>query len=314
MWVEQTPDLRRHQGMSRWQSLVCVLAAMAAGAPSLAAASVEPLVVVVETRPGAAVDPVEVRQAIAAELRTPVRAPRDAAAEETSDLLIVAIDRGEIRMSLRTHTSSVVSRVVAAPGDRKARLQSIGWLAGNLARDQVGPMVVAPAPGAVASAEATPPAPEVPPPAPPPATEPPPQEAPELAPPPAAVVAAQPALSAASDPTWSLTIGGGPTAFWSGGPEYDLPVWPGVGVWYLELQRRAPARSLILGAALEIGPDMARISAKSYIGGAAPVGVGHSFGRLFIEATGGLGLEVYQGDVLVKCMTTETAATETLSQ
>jgi len=228
------------------------------------------MIVVVETRPGAAVDPVEVRQAIAAELRTPVRAPRDAGTEETSDLLIVAVDRGEIRMSLRAHTASVVSRVVAAPGDRKARLQSIGWLAGNLARDQVGPMVVAPAPVAVASAEAPPAAPEEPPAAPPPATEPPPLAAsapPELAP--AAVVAAAPALVGASDPTWSLTIGGGPTAFWSAGPEYDLPVWPGVGVWYLELQRRAPARSLILGAALEVGPDMANTGAKSLIGVAA---------------------------------------------
>ncbi len=283
---------------------------MAAGAPSFAAAAVEPLVVVVETRPGAAVDPAEVRQAIAAELRTPVRAPRDAAAEDTSDLLIVAVDRAEIRMSLRAHTASVVSRVVAAPGDRKARLQSIGWLAGNLARDQVSPIVVAPVPAplavAAASVDTPPAAPEAPPPAPPPATEPPPlpERAPrDLAPAPGGVVAAQPGPAAASHPTWSLTIGGGPTAFWAGGPEYNLPTWPGVGIWYLELQRQVPARSLILGAALEVGPDMADSSAKSLIGAAALVGAGHRFGRTFIEATGGLGLEVYQGSVPVSMTT-----------
>jgi hypothetical protein len=293
-----------------------LLVATAAGAPSLAAAAVEPLVVVVETGPGVAVDPAEVRQAIAAELRTLVRAPRDAAAEDTSDLLIVAVDRAEIRMSLRAHTASVVARVVAAPGDRKARLQSIGWLAGNLARDQVSPMVVAPLPAPLAVAAAsvdTPPAPEVPPPAPPPATEPPPLAASaprEHAPAPGGVVAAQPTLVAAPDPTWSLTIGGGPTAFWTTGPEYNQPTWPGVGIWYLELQRTLPARTLILGAALEIGPDMADRASKSFIGVAALVGADHRFGRTFIEATGGLGLEIYQGDVPVSM----TAGNEAVSQ
>jgi hypothetical protein len=306
--------------MKRCQSLVGVLlAAMAAGAPSLAVAAVEPLVVVVETRPGAAVDPAEVRQAIAAELRTLVRAPRDAAAEDTSNLLIVAVDRAEIRMSLRAHTPSVVSRVVAAPGDRKARLQSIGWLAGNLARDQVSPMVVAPVPAplavAAASVDTPPAAAEAPPPAPPPPTEPPPLAASAPRDPaPGAIVAAQPELAAASDPTWSLTIGGGPTAFWTGGPEYDLPTWPGVGIWYLELQRKAPSRALILGATLEVGPDMADTSAKSFIGVAALVGAGHRFGRIFLEATGGLGLEVYQGDVPVNMTTTTPTGTETVSQ
>jgi hypothetical protein len=169
-------------------------------------------------------------------------------------------------------------------------------------------MVVAPAPVAVASAEAPPAPPEAPPPAPPPATEPPPLAASAAAP--SAVVAAQPTLAAAPAPTWSLTIGGGPTAFWTTDPEYSRPTWPGVGIWYLELQRQLPAHTLILGAALEIGPDMADSAAKSLIGVAALVGAGHRFGRTFIEATGGLGLEVYQGDVPVSM----TTGNETVSQ
>ena len=102
-----------------------------------------------ETAPGAAVDAVEVRRAITGELRTPVMAPRDSTAPDTSDLLIVTVDRAEIRMWLRGGAAQVVSRAVPAAGDRKARLQSIGWLAGNLARDQVGAVVAsvpAPAP------------------------------------------------------------------------------------------------------------------------------------------------------------------------
>ena len=158
--IERTPGLRRHRGMSQRFFLVTVIAVAATALPSLAAAAVvAPLLVVVETAPGAAVDAVEVRHAIAEELGTTVRAPRDPAAPDTRDVLIVAVDRAEIQMSLRAGAAGAVSRAVPAPGDRKARLQSIGWLAGNLARDQVGPIVAlmpTPAPVAVASVEVAP--------------------------------------------------------------------------------------------------------------------------------------------------------------
>jgi hypothetical protein len=287
----------------RWcLSLVGVFAAVITGAPSRAVAAAEPLVVVVETRPGAGVDPGEVRRAIADELRIPVRAPRDAAAEETGDLLIVTVDRGEIQLSLRARASSVVTRTVPAPGDRKARLQSIGWLAGNLARDQVSALVVA---AAAPSAEAAPapvePAasPEAPPPAPPPPTEPPPLAQPrDLAPPSAGVIAARPGSAAVKTASgWSLTIGGGPSALWTGLNDREFPAWPGPGIWYLEVQRRAPGRHLIIGATLEIGPDMAlgiAANAPNFVGSAALLGLGHQFGRIFLEATAGAGLEAYQ--------------------
>ena len=155
--------------MSQRCFLVSVILLAATAVPSfVAAAAVDPLLVVVETAPGAAVDAVEVRQAITGELGTPVIAPRDPTAPDTSDLLIVTVDRTEIRMWLRAGAAGIVSRAVPAAGDWKARLQSIGWLAGNLARDQVGAVVAglpARAPVSVASAEAaTAPRAEVPPP------------------------------------------------------------------------------------------------------------------------------------------------------
>ena len=157
---EQTPGLRRHLGMRQPFFLVSVIAFAVTALPSLAAAAVvDPLLVVVETAPGAVVDAVEVRQAITGELGKAVRAPRDPAAPDTPDLLIVAVDRAEIRMSLRAGAGGVVSRTVPAPSDRKARLQSIGWLVGNLARDQVGAIVApvpAPAPVSLASVEMAP--------------------------------------------------------------------------------------------------------------------------------------------------------------
>jgi len=320
--IERTPGLRRQLGMSQRFFLVTVIAFTATAFPSLAAAAVaDPLLVVVETAPGAGVDAVEVRQAITEELGTAVRAPRDGAAPDTPDLLIVAVDRAEIRMSLRAGVAGAVSRAVPAPGDRKARLQSIGWLAGNLARDQIGPLVAwVPAPGLVsgASAEGEPSArAEVPPPpAPAPrlTTDPPPfadNAARDTAGTSGGVVSTGPSAAAAGStgPTWSLAVGGGPSLLYQGTGDRDIPTWPGPGVWYLELQRRASSDGLILGAALDVGPDMQsgiKSGSIDFIGAAALVGGGLRFRRIFVEATGGLGLEAYNSVATVR---TETGTT-----
>ena len=306
--------------MSQRCFLVSVILLAATAVPSfVAAAAVDPLLVVVETAPGAAVDAVEVRQAITGELGTPVIAPRDPTAPDTSDLLIVTVDRTEIRMWLRAGAAGIVSRAVPAAGDRKARLQSIGWLAGNLARDQVGAVVAgfpARAPVSVASAEAEPaPRAEVPPPvpapAPRPATDPPPfagNAARETAGAPGGVVSTEPSGAAAggAGSVWSLTIGGGPSALFQG--DRDQRVWPGPGVWYLELQRRPSSNGRIVGVALDVGPDMALAGVRGpfdFMGAAFLVGGTHRFGRTFVEATAGLGLEAYQF--------TSTVTTESIS-
>ena len=189
-----------------------------------------------------------------------------------------------------------------ARGDRKAQLQSIGWLAGNLARDQVGAIVAqvsTPAPVSLAAVEAEPSArAEVPPPAPapPPATDPPPF---------------------AGNATRE-------TAGASGGRRLDadrrrrrrLRVVPDARGWTIGVVSGRPrptglARSgrlvpgasapgfaersdgLILGAALDVGPDMALAGVRGgsidFMGVAVLLGGGRRFGRLFVEATGGFG-------------------------
>ena len=107
----------------------------AAGPGTPAAAS--PLLVVVESTDHAAPDPEAVRRSIQAELGTLVVAPASDEQAPT-DLLVVSIDRSHIRMSLRTSTTAVVTRTIDAPADRVTRARQIAWLAGNLARDQVG--------------------------------------------------------------------------------------------------------------------------------------------------------------------------------
>jgi len=109
---------------------------------------------------------------------------------------------------------------------------------------------------------------------------------------------------------WSLTIGGGPSALWTGFGDREQPAWPAPGVWYLEVQRRAPGRLLILGAALDVGPDMAlgiATNAPAFIGSAVLIGVGHRFGRAFVEATAGAGLEAYQYGTQVQATSTSGA-------
>ena len=311
--------------------LVSGIAFAVTALPSLAAAAVvDPLLVVVETAPGAVVDAVEVRQAITGELGKAVRAPRDPAAADTPDLLIVAVDRAEIRMSLRAGARAVVSRTVPAPSDRKARLQSIGWLVGNLARDQVGAIVApVPAPATVslasvegerssrAEAPAPPPAPG------PAATDPPPfaeNAAGETAGASGGVVSSTPPSPAAAGgpgPTWSLTLGGGPSASPLGDRDRDQPLWPGPGVYYLEYHRRAPSDGLIVGAVLDVGPEMpSGLGGPStyFIGGAALVGGGRRFGRIFVEGTGGLGLETRQSTISVDTTTVSETGGTTVSQ
>ena len=61
--------------------------------------------------------------------------------ESPGRALIVAFDRDRIAMSLRTNDATPIVRDIPAPTDRAARLRAIAWLAGNLARDQVTPIV-----------------------------------------------------------------------------------------------------------------------------------------------------------------------------
>src|SRR4051812_38299644 len=114
--------------------------------PHRARAADEPLLVVVEARPGAELAPADIRAVLHEELRAPVLSPKDAKASEATRLLFVTLDGPAIRVSLRESSSELVTRTVAAPVGQSARLRTIAWLAGNLARDQVTGIVDGPVP------------------------------------------------------------------------------------------------------------------------------------------------------------------------
>lgn len=262
-----------------------------AAAARTARASDERLLVVVESGPGVAVDARDVRQTIGAELGIPVVAPSDAAAVGASNVLIVAVDKSDIRMSLRGGAAGLVARTIPSPVDRPGRLREIGWLAGNLARDQVSGIVAVPAAseGLVLAAADVPPATE-PPPTP---TEPYPQ--PAAAPrssgdPAAGVSAGPPEAPAGAGSRWTITAAGGPTAALNRG---------GVGPtlirdtsYQLEVQHQAaPPGSLLFGGALEVGTNAPTYGAE-LVGVAGLIGSSRHGRRWFLETTAGVGLEL----------------------
>ena len=265
------------------RSTSLALLAIAALAGTARAADA-PLLVAVEVAPGVDVGPADVRQIVATELGTPVIGTREPTADGASDVLLVGLDRGEIRMSLRAGAGPVVSRTISAPPDRPGRLRSIGWLAGNLVRDQVGPIVAAPqSPPPPIEARA--------------ATEPP--ALPETAAPsnsigPAAVVSSLAATRSDALPhaTWIVTAAGGfGTSVYSvRAGDYYGSQWSSAGefsrAYQIELQHQTSPESLLFGAALEVGP------VYHYFGAAAFAGAGWSRDQWFLEGNLGLGVEV----------------------
>src|SRR4051794_30960370 len=85
----------------------------------------EPLLVVVEAKPGAGVAPADIRSALREELQGPVLSPEDAKAAEATRLLVVTLDGPTIRVSLRDSPSELVTRTVAAPAGQSERLRTI---------------------------------------------------------------------------------------------------------------------------------------------------------------------------------------------
>ena len=270
------------------RSISIAVFAVAAAAGTARAADA-PLLVAVEVAPGVDVGPADVRQMVATELGTPVIGSREPTADGASDVLLVALEAREIRMSLRAGAAPVVSRTISAPPDRAGRLRSIRWLAGNLVRDQVGPIVSAP-------------------PVPPPATETRPLTEPPAPPEsaathnpvaPAAVVSSSPVPRSAALPhaTWTVTAAGGfaTSVFSLREGDYYGTHWSPAGAfsraYQIDLQHQTSPESLLFGVALEVGP------VYHYFGAAAFVGSGWHRGRWFLEGNLGLGLEALTGQV-----------------
>jgi len=239
-----------------------------------------PLLVAVEVAPGVDVAPADVRQAVASELGRSVAGSRDPVT--TEDVLVVWVDGREIRMSLRARAAPIVSRLIAAPADRLGRLRSIGWLAGNLVRDQVGPIV--------ATRDAVQPAAEVG-----PATEPPAlSDVPSHGAVPEVIAAAPASRPESSDSRWMITAAGGPTLqmlFW----DSELPDTLRSGaVYQIEAQHQATPDSMLVGAALELGP-VGQGATPHYLGFAGFIGSRWRSHRWFMEGTVGLGVEAIGG-------------------
>jgi hypothetical protein len=222
-----------------------------------------------------------VRQAVEAELRSPVVAPGEAAASRADEVLVVEVDGGEIRMLLLGRGSGVVARTIPAPPDRGARLQAIAWLAGNVVRDQMSrflpPMGVEPG-----VAVASPPSSACPPPA---------AAAPVVT---AAAARTAPAATGA-DPAWFVTAAAGPTAtlfnmadenhiLGRGRVLYDME-------YELSVQRRLSPGWLALGLGVDVGTGLGDSPSPHVLGGAALLGASWRFHVWSLEATAGLGVE-----------------------
>lgn len=284
---------------TRWIAFFAATLTLTLAATATARASDERLLVVVESGPGVVVDARDVRQTIGAELGIPVVAPSDAAAAGASNVLIVAVDKSDIRMSLRGSAAGLVARTIPSPVDRPARLREIGWLAGNLARDQVSGIVAVPAEWAaphptLLTAAADSPAAG----APLSAVSPPPPD-----PPPASTAAA--AMSALTTtvtarpfgtertrgPLWAITAAGGPTAALALEQEAGASTVVRDTTFQLELQRQSSPGSFIFGAALDIGTASPYYGSQLF-GVAGFFGSSWHYRHWFLEATTGAGLEV----------------------
>lgn len=212
----------------------------------------DPLLVVVEAAPAVGVDAAEIRRVVRAELGAPIVAP-DEAERAPSRALVVAVNRERIAVSFRPGGDAPVSRAIPTPADHAGRLRAIAWLAGNVARDQVGPLldettVDLPYAGAADLAAPGTAAPSAP-------ASPLPTEPPPLAHEPAAVVSA-PAPVAATGSAWSVAAVVGPTFSPFGiGNGFNVE-WrhPGLvmgAAWQLSIQHRPASGGTILGADVE---------------------------------------------------------------
>ncbi|HVZ75143.1 MAG TPA: hypothetical protein VHJ20_22325 [Polyangia bacterium] len=251
-----------------------------------------PLVVVVETGAGAAVDAAAVRAAIAAELHRRVVAPAAtsaAIAGPREDALLVTIDREHIVASFRGGADRALTRAVVAPADRAERLLVVGLLAGNLVRDQLATLALPEAPPSEPATPATNVLPSAPPTR--AATEPP----PALASPPASSSASADLVRSARTPTpiseWTLAAAVGPALSF-----YKLIASPGGYVpdsgdsftFAAKLEAHRHFGPWFAGAAVDVGPRPGML-----VGGALLAGRQWIAGPTRIEASLGAGAEAF---------------------
>ena len=295
--------MRRHgQGswsIGPWILFVMVVAPL--GRPAHAAE--EPLLVVVEAPPALDADAAEIRRAIGTELKAPTSAPMKATGEPAGRALIVALDHDRIAMSLRSGDGAPIGRIIPAPTDHAARLRAIAWLAGNLARDQVSP-ILAEGPADSPPLAAIPALPDAgiatePPPAP---TSSPPTVAPPSRPSHPASDLGGATLSLRTEPRspadplrWSISGSVGPVV--GGVTRVRGSGWASFGLqpstaWQLTVQRRREHERLVIGGTLEgTYNEDGNGDGPQLIGAHVFVGADWRFRYCNLEATIGAGPE-----------------------
>ena len=275
-----------------------------------ARAADDPLLVIVEAPAEMDVDAADVRRRIAIELGQPVISPSDPAAPRASRVMLVALDQHDIRLTMRDGASSRISRTIPDLSEHAARLRAVAWLAGNIARDQVGPLLPnlaieprqnpAAEPATTAAAAAPAPAGVEPPAA--------------AAPPPAgserAVVSVQAGPSDSNvHARWWITASGGTTltdycfqlgfhpAVTCGPTAGAASPWASGSTYQLEVQHQTPEESTIIGAALDTGPDV------HLVGLAGLIGIRRPWGHWYLEATLAAGIEAQRLNVATSTVT-----------
>jgi len=276
-----------------------LMVASVVGAASARADDEAPLMVIVEVGAGVGQDPAEMRHAIGAELHRAVVAPADPGAAAAGDLLLVVVNHDRIALALHERSAERVARSIPSPSDKSARLRAVVWLAGNIARDQVTPLLETP-PSAHGAA-----APEVVAPVPPvavaarPDTEPPP-----LASPPMDTTAESPVVTttvmrpATSLGTgWTVTAAAGRAEMY----EYTSPqplqdFFGGVTTQIEATHHRGDGYAY--GGALDFGPQAAHRVGFAFVGA-----VERPWRRFTLEASAGLGMEAVAGDDVISTVT-----------
>ena len=269
-------------GQGSWSigpGISVVLAIALLGRPARAAEG--PLLVVVEAPPTLDADAAEIRKAIGTELHARTIAPMSTPVEAPSRALIVALDRDRIAMSLRANDGPSITRVIPAPVEHGARLRAIAWLAGNLARDQITPIV------ADAPTDPTPLA-TIPSIAPIPTTEPPPASHPETEPPPLSetptTIEAHITQKPAAPVHWTIGVADGPTV----GPMFNQVFGNTGTTWRIDLQHQLGRSGFFSGVALE---GTSGNYSPQPLGAMGFIGTARLWARWRFEASFGAGLE-----------------------
>jgi hypothetical protein len=257
----------------------------------------EPLVVVVEASANSGVTPEEVRVAVAKEIAGVVADPSDSTDDGNSETLLIAIKEVEAVLSFRAREGALRRRSIALPEDHQDRVRTLAWVSMNLVKDQVAGLLGdvtdedAKAPALVpppTKTEATTPA-EVKPPV--PATE--------------STVATQLHEPSQSPSSWSLSAFAGPSMHLIGSGidtnQLTWSPWRKDGLEY-QLEAQRPLWDWTVGVALDMGAADQPVVAL-----AAFIGDGWQRGRLRLDATVGLGLELTDRRVLKQTQVSSSA-------